>query len=98
MFRGHESELAGAAFSPGDRWVVTAGGDDTARAWDAQTGQELALFQHPAAVAEATFDRDGRRVLTLAADYRARVFRCDTCLPLDQLVRLARSRIVAGLR
>ncbi len=96
--KGHESELAGATFSAGDRWVVTAGLDETARTWDALTGQELAVFQHPAAVTEATFDRDGRRVLTLAADFRARVFRCDTCLSLDGLVRLARSRLVAGLQ
>ena len=98
-FRGHESELAGAAFSPGDRWVVTAGLDDgTARTWDALTGQELAAFHHPAVVVAATFERDGRRVLTLANDYRARVFRCETCVPLDALVRLARSRLVAGLQ
>ena len=95
-FRGHGSELAGAAFDPAEQWVVTAGTDDgTARVWDAATGQQLAVFHHPhpANVVTATFDRGGRLVLTWADDYRARVFRCETCLPLDDLVRLARSRL-----
>ena len=94
-FRGHETELTGAAFAPGDRWVVTAGLDGTARVWDALTGQELALFRHPAELVGATFDASGRRVLTLAVDARARVFRCETCVPLDELVRLARGRLDA---
>ena len=94
--RGHGSELASAVFDPDEQWVATAGTDDgTARVWDAVTGQQLAVFHHPhpADVVTATFDRSGRLVLTWADDYRARVFRCETCLPLDDLVRLARSRL-----
>ena len=83
------------ASTPTEQWVATAGTDDgTARVWDAATGQELAASTiHPANVVTATFDRGGRLVLTWADDYRARVFRCETCLPLDELVRLARSRL-----
>ena len=95
-FRGHETELSGAAFDPTDRWVVTASLDGTARVWDAQTGQELALFRHPVEVYGATLDRNGRHVLTLDSTGRARVFRCETCVPLDELVRLARSRSLTG--
>ena len=92
--RGHENELTGARFDPNDRWVVTASLDRTARIWDAQTGQELARFRHPFEVLAATLDRDGRHVLTVDNNGRARVFRCETCVPLGELVRLARSRLL----
>ena len=86
------SSPTGASVSSG-RWVVTASLDGTARVWDALTGQEIALFRHPAEVTAASLDLDERLVLTLAADGRARLFRCETCVPLDGLVRLARSRL-----
>ena len=95
--RGHETEVAGASFDPTGRWVVTASLDRTARVWDAQTGQEIERFRHPGEVIAAAFDRDGRHVVTRAGDFRARVFDCETCVPLDELVRLARSRLVPGL-
>ena len=96
-FEGHESELASAMFSPGDRWVVTPGLDDhTARVWDARSGQELEKLHHPANVTSASFGGDDGGVLTLSDDFRARVFRCETCVPLGELVRLARGRLVPG--
>ena len=92
--RGHNDELEGARFDPTGRWVVTAGLDRTARVWDAQTGQEIAGLHHPFDVMAATLDRNGRRVLTVDSGGRARLFRCETCVPLDDLVRLARSRLL----
>jgi WD40 repeat protein len=92
-----EGELAGAAFSPGGRWVVTASHDGTARVWDATTGQEIARFRHAEPVLSAAFAADGRHVLTLANDARARMFRCETCVSLEELVGLARGRVVPNL-
>jgi WD40 repeat protein len=97
-FRGHGGELTGASLSPDGRWVGTAGADGSARVWDSETGQEIARFEHPDAVLSVTFDRSGRRVLTLSNDQRARVFACKPCARLDALVRLGRSRVVAALR
>ena len=95
VLRGHQTEVTDASFDPTGRWVVTASLDRTARVWDAQTGQEIERFYHPAEVIAATFDGD-LHVVTRAGDFRARVFDCETCVPLDGLVRLARSRLVPG--
>ena len=94
--RGHQTEITDASFDGTGRWVVTGSLDGTARVWDGQTGQEIERFHHPDSVISATFDR-GTHVVTRAGDFRARVFDCETCIPLDGLVRLARSRLVPGL-
>lgn len=44
--------------------ILTASLDKTARLWGLLTGEEIAVFSHDAAVSEARFSRDGRRVLT----------------------------------
>lgn len=44
--------------------VLTASLDKTARLWDLGTGKELAVFSHDAAVTDARFSTDGRRILT----------------------------------
>lgn len=45
-------------------FVLTASLDKTARLWGLLTGREIAVFSHDAAVSEARFSRDGRRILT----------------------------------
>ena len=64
----------------------------------ATTGQQLAELHHPGEVLRATLSATGRRVLTVGADERARLFACELCVGLRPLVRLARSRVVARLR
>ena len=95
--RGHQTEVEAASFDPAGRWVVTAGLDQTARVWDAQTGQEIERLHHPAGAQGGDVRRGPPTTsVTLAGDFRARVFGCETCVPLDGLVRLARSRLVPG--
>lgn len=48
----------------GEPLVLTASLDKTARLWGLQTGRELAVFSHDAAVSSARFSADDRRVLT----------------------------------
>ncbi len=64
-----------AAFSPdGDR-IVTASSDNTAKVWDAQTGQEiLTLAGHAGSVSSAAFSPDGTRIVTASADNTAKVW------------------------
>jgi HEAT repeat protein len=64
-----------ATFSPDGKRVLTASLDNTARIWDAATGQSLTLpLKHDAAVEHATFSPDGKRVVTASADNTARVW------------------------
>ena len=64
-----------AAFSPDGQRVVTVSGDETARVWNAATGQVLAKLEgHSDAVYSAAFSPNGRRVVTGSEDHTARVW------------------------
>ena len=53
-----------AAFSPDGSRVVTASVDETARIWDAASGQEIAVFGGLEWVWSAAFSPDGTRIVT----------------------------------
>ena len=71
---GHERNPGGhnisvfvysVAFSPDGKRIVTAGGDRTARIWDAESGKELQrLVGHNNEVRSAAFSPDGKKVVT----------------------------------
>jgi hypothetical protein len=53
------------AFSPDGKRIVSRGGDNTARVWDAANGQEmLTLKGHPGGVQSVAFSRDGKRIVS----------------------------------
>jgi hypothetical protein len=79
----HEAPVYHASFSPDGRRILTASGDDTARVWDADTGQHVTPpMKHEGYVGHASFSPDGRRVLTASDDKTARVWDADTGEPL----------------
>ncbi len=95
---GHTGRINGVAFSPDSRLVVTASEDQTARVWEARTGEQLAVLSgHTGAVRDAVFSPDGRAVLTASMDGTARVFSCDVCGSTGQLLALARARVTRSL-
>jgi WD40 repeat protein/tRNA A-37 threonylcarbamoyl transferase component Bud32 len=60
--RGHAGKVTAIAFAPDGRRLASSSDDGTARLWDAQTGQSLALIPSLDAVKWLAFSRDGGRI------------------------------------
>ena len=61
---------------------------------DAASGKELTLLRgHTSEVASAAFSPDGTRVVTASQDGTARIYACELCGSLNDLIALARTRI-----
>jgi WD40 repeat protein/serine/threonine protein kinase/TPR repeat protein len=72
---GHADWVTSAAFSPDGRRIVSSSNDQTARIWDAASGQELRVLSgHTHKVYWAAFSPDGRRIVTASLDKTARVW------------------------
>ena len=57
---GHTDDVNSAVYSPDGRSVLTASDDNTARIWDAESGQELVtLSGHTERVNSAVYSPDG---------------------------------------
>jgi dipeptidyl aminopeptidase/acylaminoacyl peptidase len=71
-------------FSPDGLRVVTASRDNTARVWDAATGEALSEpMAHDGEVHSAQFSADGQRVVTASGDRTARVWDIPTTTRKD---------------
>lgn len=64
-----------AAYSPDGRRLVTGSHDQTARVWDAASGEQLLTLKgHTGGIYSAAFSPDSRRILTGSYDQTARVW------------------------
>jgi hypothetical protein len=90
--KGHDDEVWSAAYSAdGDR-IVTASFDETAKVWDANTGQELfTLKGHDGAVWSAS--PDGKRIATAGLDGIVQIYTTD----MEELLQIAESRVTRQL-
>jgi WD40 repeat protein len=70
----HDSHAVRLALSPDGGRAVTGSHDRTARLWDLNSGQALAVLRHRGPVWSVTFSPDGRRVATSSVDGTARVW------------------------
>jgi WD40 repeat protein/serine/threonine protein kinase len=78
VLAGHTRELSCAAFDGEGRRVVTAAWDCTARIWNAETGNELAVLEHDDRVTWADFSPDGKLVVTSSVDGTAPIWDSET--------------------
>jgi WD40 repeat protein len=73
--RGHLNDVRAVSFSPDGKRLATASADDTARVWDATSGQELLVLRgHSSLVAAVAFSPDGTRLATASWDKTAKVW------------------------
>jgi WD40 repeat protein len=73
--KGHLARINGTSFSPDGARIVTASADNTARVWDATTGEQMAVLTgHEGPVTKATFSPNGRRIVTAGADKTVRIW------------------------
>ncbi len=83
----HGDQVNSAEFSPDGKRVVTASSDQTARIWDAQTGQPLTEpLKHDGLVTSAHFSLDGRYIITVSTNI-VRVWDAQTGEPLTEPLR-----------
>lgn len=67
---GHQNRINGVNFSPDNKYLVSAGGDNYAKIWEVATGNLiLDLGPHASHVLQANFSPDSRYVATAGANY-----------------------------
>jgi WD40 repeat protein len=94
ILRGHDDIVYRASFDLNDEFVVTAGGDYRAIVWEVSTGKQLTEFRdHAGPVTDAIFRSDGKYIVTASQDNIARLFTCDTCGSIENLLTLANLRV-----
>ena len=75
ILESHTDEVVAAAWSADVERVVTASWDDTARLWDAVTGDTLAVLKgHTDDLKAVAWSGDGRRIATASYDHTARIW------------------------
>jgi dipeptidyl aminopeptidase/acylaminoacyl peptidase len=84
----HGLKVTCTQFSPDGQRVVTASDDETARLWDAATGQSIGkLMRHEDRVSSAQFSPDGQRVVTASWDKTARLWDALTVKQLGESMK-----------
>jgi len=81
----HGAEVLALAFDPKGEVLATGSQDNTARLWNAHTGQPVgALMKHGGPVWALTFDRRGRFLATGSVDGTARLWKARTGEPVGR--------------
>ncbi|NET32709.1 MAG: hypothetical protein F6K19_11955, partial [Cyanothece sp. SIO1E1] len=56
----HDGYVVAVSFSPNSQYLATASWDNTARVWDASSGQEIARMSHDGSVVAVSFSPNGQ--------------------------------------
>ena len=93
----HAGPVYDVGFSPDGNFLVTASGD-APTIWDIDSQRPITqLFGHQAAVLTVDFSPDGSSIVSAGEDRLPRIWRCEVCAPIDELLKLARERAVRQL-
>jgi WD40 repeat protein len=93
----HPAPVSGVEFSPDGRFLVTGSGD-AATIWDLAAQRPLVeLLGHSGGVGPVDFSPDGSSIVSGGVDRSVRIWRCEVCAPIDQLLGLARERALRDL-
>jgi len=96
VLRGHREGISTVAFSPSNRLIASASGDETVKVWDAKTGNELfTLHGHKGAVRAIAFSPDSLRLASAGEDGSIRIWDVDSHRELARVD--GRHGIVHGL-
>jgi WD40 repeat protein len=83
-----------AVFSANTQWVVTACDDRAVRVWEVTTGNLVKeLRGHTGRVYNASFVGDSMNVITVSSDGTSRIYACDVCAPIEDLLKLVSERV-----
>ncbi len=81
IMEGHKTPVNHATFSPDGKYIVTASGnfigksvDNTARLWNANTGELLNIMLHEKSVEHVAFSPDGKKIVTASWDKTIRIW------------------------
>ena len=86
------------AYSPDSALLATASIDHTVLIWDARTGQELRVLDHPDAANNVAFSPDSQSVATLDFDGTIRMWdACHACQNAKALLAAAEKRVTRQL-
>lgn len=77
-FEAHKYGLQEIVFSPNSKHIATAGWDQTARIWDAATGQKLHELPHDGFVSSVAYLPGGKQLVSGCHDKRVRVWDAET--------------------
>ena len=75
---GHSSWVSAVAWSPDGHHILTASRDDTARVWDATTGDNTLTLTHTDPVTAVAWSPDGHHILTGSDDGAACIWDATT--------------------
>ena len=113
VLRGHQGILFSIAYSPDGNYIVTTAADGTARTWTLGGTAIQTFQVAERDVTSAVFSVDGQRILVTgligskgvpaSVGYRtgdegfARIYACEVCVPVQELLDLAESRVTRTL-
>jgi WD40 repeat protein len=94
VLEGHLGPVAGAVFSADGQHLATNGSDHTVRIWRTDgAGDSVVINGYGTSVSSVAFSPDGRSLITGHGDGTARIAHCEPCMPIEEALRMADTRI-----